>query len=66
MLIRLSGEVARDTVLFVRVTEEMKAAIEQAAEAEDLKVAQLLRRIIREWLERHPPPPQPDEELTSR
>ena len=42
---------------FVRVTEEMKDAIERAAEAEDLKVAQLLRRIIREWLERHPPPP---------
>jgi hypothetical protein len=40
----------REAVLFVRVTEEMKAEIERAAEAEDLKVAQLLRRIIREWL----------------
>jgi hypothetical protein len=42
----------RDAVLFVRVDEKMKADLERAAEAEDLKVAQLLRRIIREWLER--------------
>ena len=43
---------ARQDVLFVRVDPEMKAKIEQAAEAEDLKVAQLLRRIISEWLQR--------------
>jgi hypothetical protein len=42
----------RDAVLFVRVSEEMKVEIERAAEAEDLRVAQLLRRIIREWLDR--------------
>jgi hypothetical protein len=54
---------ARDAVLFVRVTEDMKTALERAAEAEDLKVAQLLRRIIREWLHRHPPP-RTDDQLT--
>ena len=42
----------RDAVLFVRIGEEMKRAVEQAAEDEDLSVAQLMRRIIREWLER--------------
>jgi hypothetical protein len=42
----------------------MKAALERAAESEDLKVAQLLRRIIRDWLKRHPPPPEADDELT--
>jgi hypothetical protein len=43
---------ARQDVLFVRVDQETKAKIEAAAEAEDLRVAQLLRRIIREWLQR--------------
>ena len=41
-------------MLYVRVSEAMKAALERAAEGEDLKVAQLLRRILREWLEQHP------------
>ena len=50
-------------MLFVRVTEDMKTALERAAEAEDLKVAQLIRRIIREWLQRHPPP-KTDDQLT--
>ena len=40
-------------VLVTRMPAELKARLERAAEAEDLKVAQLLRRIVREWLERH-------------
>jgi hypothetical protein len=55
----------RSVVLFVRVTDEMKSALERAAQEEDLKVAQLLRRIIRDWLERHPPPPELDDPLTT-
>jgi hypothetical protein len=56
---------AKDAVIYVRVTEEMKTALDRAAEAEDLKTAQLLRRIIRDWLKRHPPP-KSDDELTKR
>jgi len=37
-------------VLYVRLDPETKRALDAAAEAEDLRTAQLMRRILREWL----------------
>ena len=36
--------------VFFRLDADLKAKLEQVAQDEDLKLAQLLRRIIREWL----------------
>lgn len=41
-------------VLFVRVKPEMKAAIRRAADARDLSQEQMVRAIVRQWLETQP------------
>ena len=45
---------ATEPVLFVRVKPEMKEAIRKAAEQRDLSQEQMVRAIIRQWLEAQP------------
>jgi hypothetical protein len=44
--------------VFFRLDANLKAKLEQAAQDEDLTLAQLLRRIIREWLAAREQKPQ--------
>jgi hypothetical protein len=48
-----------DSVVFVRMEPGLKERLERAAAEEDLRVAQLVRRIIREWLDRRDAAPLP-------
>jgi uncharacterized protein (DUF1778 family) len=43
-----------EPVLFVRVKPEMKEAIRKAAEQRDLSQEQMVRAIVRQWLEAQP------------
>ena len=40
----------RDDVIGVRVTREVKAALQQAAAAEDRTLSKIVERILQQWL----------------
>lgn len=42
---------AKDAVLSFRIPSELKAALEQAAAADERSVSALVTRILREWAE---------------
>lgn len=46
-----------------RVAFDLKRSLEEAAKAEQISLAQLLERIVLDWLARRPSPDAKDEEL---
>jgi len=64
-LLTQRGKMTREERLTLRIDRELKEAARAKAEAEDLTLSQVVRRLLRKWITEDPPESEEEERETT-